>query len=182
MTRRIPKSQFSTRMDRLLAILLISLFVAASAVGEEDAIIRQVVSGAAATGVIGSDHILNAEAHFSNFLRTFGKNYSGADERGYRFNVFKANLRRAMRHQKLDPSAVHGITKFSDLTTAEFRRKHLGFRRSRRLLRSIHEAPILPTNNLPADFDWRDQGAVTGVKDQVFCLLASFASRVICIF
>ncbi|BBH09351.1 Papain family cysteine protease [Prunus dulcis] len=34
--------------------------------------------------------------------------------------VFKANLRRAARHQRLDPSAQHGVTRFSDMTPAEF--------------------------------------------------------------
>ena len=156
-------------MARLLLLLFFSLFAAASADGVEEGLIRQVVNSAASSDDEGNDLILNAEAHFSSFLRTFGKNYSDAEEQTHRFKVFKANLRRAMRHQKLDPSAVHGITKFSDLTPAEFRRKYLGVRKSHRLLDGIHEAPILPTNNLPTDFDWRDQGAVTGVKDQGSC-------------
>ncbi|XP_020594882.1 cysteine proteinase 1-like, partial [Phalaenopsis equestris] len=145
------------------------LLAAASAVGKEDGLIRQVVDGVTASDDVDNDLTLNADAHFSSFLRTYGKNYTDADEHVHRFKIFKANLRRAMRHQKLDPSAVHGITKFSDLTPAEFRRKYLGVRQNRRLLGSIHEAPILPTNDLPTDFDWRDQGAVTGVKDQGSC-------------
>ncbi|MBA0828126.1 hypothetical protein Goarm_012843, partial [Gossypium armourianum] len=44
----------------------------------------------------------------------------------YRLGVFKANLRRAKRYQLLDPSAVHGVTKFSDLTPSEFRRHATG--------------------------------------------------------
>ncbi|KAI0516036.1 hypothetical protein KFK09_008708 [Dendrobium nobile] len=153
-------------MARLLPLLFLFFFATTLAVCEEDALIRQVVNGTAASDDVANDLILNAEAYFSRFLRTFGKSYSNSEEHAHRFKVFKANLRRAMRHQKLDPSAVHGITKFSDLTPAEFSRKYLGVRPSRRLLGSIHEAPILPTNNLPTDFDWRDQGAVTGVKDQ----------------
>lgn len=89
-----------------------------------------------------------------------------------RFAVFKANLLRAKRHQMLDPSAVHGVTKFSDLTTNEFRKKFLGLKGGKRKLRlpaDAKKAPILPTNDLPEDFDWRDHGAVTGVKDQGSC-------------
>lgn len=66
----------------------------------------------------------------------------------------------------MDPTAVHGVTKFSDLTPREFRRQYLGLKRLR-LPADAHEAPILPTNDLPTDFDWRDKGAVTNVKDQV---------------
>jgi cathepsin F len=83
--------------------------------------------------------------------------------------VFTANLRRARRHQRLDPSAVHGVTKFSDLTPDEFRDRFLGLRKSRRapLLGSAHDALTLPTDGLPTEFDWREKGAVGPVKDQV---------------
>ncbi|MQL36396.1 hypothetical protein EI006_26750, partial [Escherichia coli] len=77
-------------------------------------------------------------------------------------------MRRAKKHAKLDPSAVHGVTKFSDLTPSEFRRQFLGLKRLR-LPSDAHKAPVLPTNDLPEDFDWRDKGAVTPVKDQGAC-------------
>nr|XP_010910124.1 cysteine proteinase 1 [Elaeis guineensis] len=165
-------------MDRrflllLLLLLLVEVALSASVASswpsdaEDDPLIVQVVPES------DEDELrLNAEAHFSSFLRRFGKSYADEKEHAYRFSVFKANLRRARRHQKMDPTAVHGITKFSDLTPAEFRRTYLGLRGGRRLRRALassHEAPILPTNNLPTDFDWRDHGAVTGVKDQGSC-------------
>lgn len=68
----------------------------------------------------------------------------------------------------LDPDAVHGVTKFSDLTPGEFRQKFLGLKRLR-LPKDAQTAPLLPTNDLPDDFDWRDRGAVTPVKDQGSC-------------
>ncbi|PON52002.1 Cysteine Protease [Parasponia andersonii] len=158
-------------MDRLTLITLFLLSFLSSAVvstvtakdvnGEDDLLIRQVVSG-------GDDPLLNAEHHFSSFKQKFGKAYATPEEHDYRFDVFKANLRRAKRHQKLDPNAVHGVTKFSDLTPGEFRRKFLGLKRLR-LPTDAQKAPILPTNDLPTDFDWRDQGAVTEVKNQGSC-------------
>ncbi|KAF3446385.1 hypothetical protein FNV43_RR11564 [Rhamnella rubrinervis] len=157
-------------MDRsnLLALLLLSLLSSTLAftitvveTKDDDPLIRQVVSD-------GDDHLLNAEHHFTNFKKEFGKTYATQEEHDFRFAIFKSNLRRARRHQKLDPSAVHGVTKFSDLTAGEFRRKFLGLRRLR-LPADAHKAPILPTNDLPADFDWRDHGAVTPVKDQGSC-------------
>ena len=126
----------------------------------DDLLIHQVVSD-------GEDRILNAEHHFSLFKSKYGKTYATQEEHDFRFSVFKANLRRAKRHQLLDPSAEHGITQFSDITPVEFRRNFLGMKRHLKLPAHAQKAPILPTNNLPTDFDWREQGAVTRVKNQV---------------
>ncbi|RVX15014.1 Cysteine protease RD19A [Vitis vinifera] len=114
------------------------------------------------------DDFLNAERHFEKFKARFQKTYATPEEHDYRFNVFKANLRRAKRHQLLDPSAVHGVTQFSDLTPAEFRRDYLGLK-PLRFPADAQQAPILPTDNLPTDFDWRENGAVTPVKNQGNC-------------
>lgn len=153
----------------LLLLSLASAAAVAAAVDAEDPLIRQVVPGGD-----DNDLELNAESHFLSFVQRFGKSYKDADEHAYRLSVFKANLRRARRHQLLDPSAEHGVTKFSDLTPAEFRRTYLGLRKSRRALlrelgESAHEAPVLPTDGLPDDFDWRDHGAVGPVKNQGSC-------------
>ncbi|KAI9200814.1 hypothetical protein LWI28_013546 [Acer negundo] len=160
-------------MDRfslsfLLSLLLLSSALASSnsIVEDDEPLIRQVVS----SDDSADDHdLLNAEHHFSVFKSKFGKTYATQEEHDFRFGVFKANLRRAKRHQMLDPSAVHGVTKFSDLKPSEFRRQFLGLNRRLRLPADAHKAPLLPTNDLPTDFDWRDHGAVTGVKDQGSC-------------
>lgn len=142
-----------------LIFILFSVTVFSSETVEEDPLIRQVVDDGGVR--------LGAEHHFIEFKHRFGKVYSTKDEHDYRFNVFKANMRRAKRHQLMDPSAVHGVTRFSDLTPREFRNSVLGLR-GLRLPSDANTAPILPTDNLPADFDWRDRGAVTSVKNQVF--------------
>ncbi|KAF6154699.1 hypothetical protein GIB67_038668 [Kingdonia uniflora] len=115
------------------------------------------------------DLTLNADHHFLSFIQKFGKNYADAEEHAYRFSVFKSNLRRAKRHQKLDPSATHGVTQFSDLTPHEFKRTYLGLRSKLKLPADANTAPILPTTDLPEEFDWREKGAVTGVKNQGSC-------------
>ncbi|KAJ1407997.1 Peptidase C1A, papain C-terminal [Sesbania bispinosa] len=150
-------------MDRrsLLALLLFAVVATADRIddaADDDLLIRQVVDD-------GEDHLLNAEHHFSTFKTKFRKTYATKEEHDYRFGVFKSNLRRAKLHAKLDPSATHGVTKFSDLTPSEFKRQFLGLK-SLRLPAHAQKAPILPTNNLPEDFDWRDKGAVGPVKDQ----------------
>ncbi|XP_011028940.1 PREDICTED: cysteine proteinase 15A-like [Populus euphratica] len=151
----------------LLALLLLTLLwsAVASSVSSndlDDPLIRQVVSD-------GEDDLLNAEHHFTSFKSKFGKTYATQEEHDYRFGVFKANLRRAKKHQMIDPTAAHGVTKFSDLTPKEFRRQFLGLKRRLQLPTDANKAPILPTTDLPTDFDWRDHGAVTEVKDQGSC-------------
>lgn len=153
-------------MDRYLSLLLaFSLLIVSRAQSDgADPLIRQVVDGG---DDHQHDHRLGAEHHFSLFKHQFGKSYASQEEHDYRFEVFKANLRRAARHQRLDPSAQHGVTQFSDMTPAEFRKSQLGLR-GLKLPADATKAPILPTENLPEDFDWRDRGAVTAVKNQVF--------------
>ncbi|GAV70190.1 Peptidase_C1 domain-containing protein/Inhibitor_I29 domain-containing protein [Cephalotus follicularis] len=155
----------------LLSILVLSSFlspilaftISVDIPDDTDPLIRQVVSSSD-----GEDELLNADHHFAIFKSKFGKTYATHEEHQHRFNVFKANLRRAKKHQLLDPTATHGVTKFSDLTPSEFRRQFLGLNRLR-LPADAQKAPILPTNDLPADFDWRDHGAVTAVKNQGSC-------------
>ncbi|XP_059460309.1 cysteine protease RD19A-like [Corylus avellana] len=148
---------------------LLFLFVVVSAATtsseselESDSLIRQVVGGA--DGMLGAEH-----RHFELFKRRYGKSYGSQEEHEHRFKVFRRNLRRAQRHQKMDPSATHGVTQFSDLTPSEFRKSFLGLRSRLRLPSDANTAPILPTEDLPDDFDWREHGAVTAVKNQGSC-------------
>ncbi|KAK4490295.1 hypothetical protein RD792_000962 [Penstemon davidsonii] len=154
----------------LLALTLLSSALASTATFidsvTEDPLIRQVVSD----GEEAVDQLLHADHHFSLFKAKYGKTYANQEEHDYRFSVFKANLRHARRHQLLDPSAVHGVTKFSDLTSDEFEKSYLGLHKRRlKVPVDAQKAPELPTNDLPTDFDWRDHGAVTPVKDQGSC-------------
>ncbi|KAJ8446347.1 hypothetical protein Cgig2_005878 [Carnegiea gigantea] len=164
----MASSSFLPLTFSLLFLLSLSSAIAAA----DDLLIQQVVDDAN-TGVGNLDEmLLNADHHFSLFKAKFNKKYGSQEEHDRRFAIFKANLRRAKRHQRFDPDAVHGVTKFSDLTPKEFRQKFLGLNGGKKKLRlpsDANKAPILPTNNLPEDFDWREHGAVTGVKDQGSC-------------
>ncbi|KAL5787293.1 hypothetical protein ACOSP7_004242 [Xanthoceras sorbifolium] len=101
-------------------------------------LIRQVVSS---DGL--DDHMLLSkfEYQFSEFKKMYKKAYDTEEENEHRFGVFMSNLLKARRHKKLDPTATHGVT-------------------------NIYNAPILSTNDLPRQVDWRNRSAVTSVKDQ----------------
>lgn len=147
-----------------LSSLLLTTSVCAG--GDEDPFIRQVVDNADDL-VLSEESLIHADTHFTIFKKKFGKSYDTPQEHDHRFSIFKSNLRRAIRHQKLDPSAAHGVTRFSDLTPREFRNQFLGLNRRLKFPADANKAPILPTKDLPKDFDWRDHGAVTPVKNQV---------------
>lgn len=100
-----------------------------------------------------------APTTFDEFVERYGKVYSSALEREGRRALFEAN-----KHL--------GVTKFSDLTPEEFRRKHLK-------LRTDGEAPKAASSNMPSSavdvsalprmVDYRLQGAVTPIPDEGEC-------------
>jgi len=82
------------------------------------------------------------------------------------FSVFKQSLRRIEQKSARDDKTTWGVTKFSDLTPAEFKAIYL----------MNVTAPAAPTRSfpksnvkLPTSFDWSSKGAVTPVKDQGQC-------------
>ncbi|EOA27580.1 hypothetical protein CARUB_v10023719mg, partial [Capsella rubella] len=101
-------------MDHVRVLCSVSLLFALVSValcGDEDVLIRQVVDETE------EPKVLSSEDHFALFKKKFGKVSGSHEEHHYRFSVFKANLRRAMGQQKMDPDARHGVTQFSDLTS-----------------------------------------------------------------
>ncbi|KAH7567190.1 hypothetical protein ACOSQ2_011328 [Xanthoceras sorbifolium] len=158
----------SSLFSLVFLLLIISLFSAALASTHglnDQSLIQQVVSSD------GHDHdiLMSAYHQFSSFKKEYNKTYLTQEEDDYRFGVFMSNLLQARRNQNLDPTAIHGVTKFSDLTPSEFCRKYLRLDGQIQLPKHLKTLPILPTDNLPTAFDWRDDDAVTGVKDQGSC-------------
>ncbi|MCO5568502.1 hypothetical protein L7F22_022201 [Adiantum nelumboides] len=157
----------------LAFLALCLLFVSSSA--DTDSLIKQVtdqeLEGSSLSGIPIS-HLSSrqdAESLFKRFIDRFGKSYASAEERAHRFRVFERNLVKAAKLQRQDPSAVHGVTQFSDLTEEEFSR-FLGLKTPHFLKPTLtSDAPILPINDLPSDFDWREHGAVSAVKNQGSC-------------
>lgn len=118
--------------------------------------------------------LVGAERKFVSFMREYGKEYSSREEYVKRLAIFARNLVRAADHQALDPTAIHGVTPFMDLSPKEFEMTFMGLRpdsggdglvNGEKL--GPHEAPRLDVRGLPNSFDWREKGAVTDVKTQV---------------
>jgi len=57
---------------------------------------------------------------FLSFQQKYHKVYRTTAEFDHRFHVFQENLKKAAEHQKKNPLATFGVTKFSDLTEEEF--------------------------------------------------------------
>lgn len=114
----------------------------------------------------------HTERHFQSFITKYGKEYPTREEYVRRLGIFAVNLVRAAEHQALDPTAVHGVTPFSDLTEAEFEAMYMGVRGGggAQLVNGVSgTAAEMEVEGLPESFDWREKGAVTEVKMQGTC-------------
>ncbi|XP_059628357.1 probable cysteine protease RD19D [Cornus florida] len=112
------------------------------------------------------------EHHFRSFMEEHGKEYSTREEYVHRLGIFAKNLIRAAEHQALDPTAVHGVTPFSDLSEEEFEAAFMGVKGGggSHLNDGIAgTATVMEVGGLPESFDWREKGAVTEVKMQGIC-------------
>lgn len=128
-------------------------------------------------GRLSANKLLGAEKEFQSFIERYGKSYDTREEYLHRLGIFAKNMVRAARHQLLDPTAVHGVTPFSDMSEEEFERMYTGMHGGTGGLgfgNGVTEtAPPLDVDDLPEDFDWREKGAVTEVKQQVKSFLST---------
>lgn len=108
---------------------------------------------------------------FRKFMDKYNKVYSSKKEKIRRLKIFRANLAIIEQLNANERgTATYGITKFADLTYSEFRKKHMGFRPDLHQENEIEFAQAeIPDIELPTEFDWREKGAVTAVKDQQSC-------------
>lgn len=118
-----------------------------------------------------TDRFRSTEHQFRSFIQKYNKNYATPEEYAHRLRVFAGNLARAAKNQILDPTAVHGVTPFFDLSEEEFERSYMGLsvqdKEGRLVGGEQQTAADLDASGLPSSFDWREKGAVTDVKMQV---------------
>ncbi|EAR85212.1 papain family cysteine protease (macronuclear) [Tetrahymena thermophila SB210] len=111
------------------------------------------------------------ERAFKNFKVKYAKTYKDDTEEQYRFSVFTNNYVEIYRHNKFLVFSKVGVNQFADLTHEEFKALYTGHKHSKDDDDddNKNKQPHLPTDNLPASFDWRDKGAITPVKVQNGC-------------
>lgn len=112
---------------------------------------------------------------FTKFASVHQKNYQSFEEFRMRERIFRINLVK-MTNMFQNIGESKGEIKYSpfmDLTEEEFAATHFGFNYDAKASESRVSSPAKFTVNLnqdvPASYDWREQGAVTPVKNQGSC-------------
>ncbi|GBM81367.1 Cathepsin L [Araneus ventricosus] len=125
--------------------------------------------------VAAAKHMLfdpDLDEHWKNFKRVFGKSYNGNEEVARRL-IWEQHVADVVRHNLQYDLGLHsyrkGINEFSDMEHHEFVRTFNGYRRQ--LGKPSNGSNWIPLSNvqIPDKVDWRDQGLVTGVKNQQQC-------------
>merc|ERR1712198_825678 len=114
-------------------------------------------------------HADYAKLQFSQFKEQYGKIYKTRSEHQMRFDIFQANLKKIEEHNKSGASWKKGINQFSDLTEAEFEAIYVGGYKRLPIPAGNFTIKSKPAKDLPAEVDWRKQGAVSEVKNQGQC-------------
>jgi C1A family cysteine protease len=109
---------------------------------------------------------------WDSFKREYNKKYGTMEEEMSRFSHFITNLKiadhRNLQEKLAGGSAVHGITKFSDMSQEEFQARYLraepGMKTADRVVANISEPPKADLGLV----DWTGK-YTTPVKDQGYC-------------
>jgi len=112
-------------------------------------------------------------SQFHQWQIKYNKTYTSEQETSIRFTNFRQSVIRSNHRNAFQTgNAVFGLTKFSDLSPEEFQDLYLRYKPSG----DTSGASISPVSDvsdtiisLPDSFDWRDQNAVSYVKDQGQC-------------
>lgn len=107
--------------------------------------------------------------HFKKFKLEHNKTYENEEEEKKRFDIFRINLLKIKLLNKFDAgSAIYGVNHFSDLEHNEFKEKYTGLKVDTKQESEINysEPEFDRLADLPKEFDWREKGAVTEVKNQ----------------
>jgi len=110
---------------------------------------------------------LQYKTEFAKFMLKFDKDYKTTEEREYRYQIFKQKQDLIENHNSNPKNKFSmGINQFSDLTNEEFH-NFLGF--TPEYIKNGIGNKARNNFQLPKSVDWRNQHAVTEIKDQGQC-------------
>jgi len=108
---------------------------------------------------------------FGQFIQTYSKSYHSKEIKT-KFDIFSSNLKRItemnQKYESIGKVGPFGVTKFSDLTPAEFKKMYLT-KRNGKQIDLARKIDIKAPSDLPDSFDWNSKGAVTPVYNQGEC-------------
>lgn len=113
-----------------------------------------------------------AAEQYKNFKQTHGKSFGESAVEGEQFNAFKSNMRTAVRLSAANPHAHYDVSgKFADMTPQAFAAQYLNpdYYQSQLAAHNAREKVYTGARGAVAQSDWREQGAVTPVKNQGQC-------------
>merc|ERR1711872_554351 len=117
---------------------------------------------------LAATQALDLETEWAAFKNKFEKNFLSATHHDERKAVFAKNLALIEKHNAEHKAGKHsywlGVNQFADLTNDEFVDLHTGFGSVEGM-----ETADLSNVKAPLTMDWRDNGAVTPVKNQGQC-------------
>jgi len=136
-----------------------------------------------ALAMLGASANMSIREQFDEFKVTYKREYATPEEETERFLIFAQNMEKAARLTLEERTATYGMTRFADLTEAEFKRDFLGYngkwhkfsnetlpkyQKECTACARFPEFARFASRN-PDSLDWVELGAVTDVKDQGYC-------------
>jgi len=102
--------------------------------------------------------------NFQEFMSKFNKKYFTTEELTTRFETYRNNMDFVVEQNQLNNTYTLGETVFADLTLDEFH-----YYKNNYMGGSTCQKFTDVDVSVPSSIDWREKGAVTGVKDQGQC-------------
>ncbi|KAK9938885.1 hypothetical protein M0R45_015599 [Rubus argutus] len=115
-----------------------------------------------------------AEKH-EQWMEKYGRIYADSEEKERRFAIFMKNVEFVEKsNNEGNKTYKLSINKFSDMTNEEFIRHHSGFKiptssNSTLSNNKSFRYQSLASTDVPSNMNWKEKGAVTGIKYQGQC-------------